>query len=252
MADIKLLNNLDHQNLRVKTEFSPELGDNVTSTLTFITEFAEVQKDYPILFRKDPESGDYQSVVLFGFIKAENLFLTAQNSAEQIYPGWGANYVPAALARGPFSIGLQKSMENGEEKVTPMIQIDVEHPKVNTEQGVAVFSSQGGNSPYLEQVINLLNIIGDGMRLNKAMFEAFEKYELMEEVTIEIDLENQDKHRINGFKTIHAEKLNALPGEALAELSQSGFLQAAYFAIASLSNIKKLIAKKNLKNRRAS
>lgn len=235
--------------LRVRPEYSVEFNDNVASTLTYITEYAEVQKNYPILFRKDPESGDYQSLALFGFIKDENLFLSDENSVFQAAPGWSANYIPAMIARGPFSIAYQKEMESGKAVVSPMIQVDLDHPKVSNDVGEKVFLEHGGNSQYLENVSAVLNKLRDGIALEKPMFNAFKQFELIETVTVDIDLINNAKHQISGFYTIDAEKLQALKGNELSELSKLGFLQAAYFAVASLSNLKKLI---EIKNRRLS
>ena len=39
------------------------------------TEFADVQREYPIFFRKDPATGEFMSIALLGFSKDENLFL---------------------------------------------------------------------------------------------------------------------------------------------------------------------------------
>lgn len=245
MSRNELLNNVTHKDLKVSPQFSKELGDNVASTVTFITEFLEVQKEYPILFRKEENSNEYQAIVLFGIQKDENLFLSLNQIEPQGYLGWNARYIPAAVARGPFTIGFQTQSVGGEEKKVPVVHIDMEHPKVSTEEGVSIFLGQGGNSPYLERVSDLLNLIRDGMSLNKAMFDAFEKYQLIEDVSIGIELNNQNKHQISGFYTIGAERLSSLSGEALEELSRMGFLQAAFFVVASMSNIKKLIDIKN-------
>lgn len=248
MSRIELLNNISHKNLRVNPVFSAELGDNIASTITFITEFAEVQKEYPILFRKDSEKDVYQAVVLFGVRKDENLFLDSVSTGYQKFSGWNATYIPAVVRRGPFSIGLHKKQEqSSEDVVEPLVHVDMDHPKISIGDGLRVFLEQGGNSPYLEHVIETLNLIRDGMNLNDAMFDVFERYELIEDVDINIELNNQEKHRLSGFKTINADKLSQLPGEALAELGRSGFLQAAYYVVASLSNIQKLI---DIKNRR--
>lgn len=51
MAKYALLNNIQHKDLRVITQFSATYGDNITSTLTFPTEFADIQKEYPIFFK---------------------------------------------------------------------------------------------------------------------------------------------------------------------------------------------------------
>lgn len=245
MPQIELLDNLTHKDLQVIPSYSAELGDNIASTITFITEFAEVQKEYPILFRKAPEDGEYQAVVLFGFQEAENLFLVKPDASWQRHLGWNAAYIPAVIARGPFSIGLQKQQQNSEEVVVPVIHVDTTHPKVTSEGGVNVFLSQGGNSPYLNRISSVLNLIRDGMRLNKPMFDAYQRHDLIEDVSIDIRLENNDKYKITGFKTINADKLQALSAEALAELSKSGFLQAAYFVVASLANIQRLVDEKN-------
>lgn len=247
MARIELLDNLSHKDLRINPSFSKELGDNIASTITFITEFAEVQKEYPILFRKDPEKDGYHAVVLFGIQKDENLFLGDSPNGYQKFAGWNAAYIPAVVMRGPFSIGLRKKQEQGSENIEPLVNIDIEHPKVGTDEGVRVFLEQGGNSGYLQHMINTLNLIRDGMNLNKLMFDAYLRYELLEDVDINVELGNQDKHKISGFKTINADRLNQLPGDALVELSRGGFLQAAYFVVASLSNIQKLIDIKNLR-----
>ena len=41
----------------------------------FPTEFAELQREYPIFLRKDHDNGDWQAVALLGFDQHENLFL---------------------------------------------------------------------------------------------------------------------------------------------------------------------------------
>jgi hypothetical protein len=85
------------------------------------TEFEAVQREYPILLRKDP-SGDYQAVALLGLDRDENLFLEGEN--------WrGTRYVPAVQQRGAFSIALQDSGDGSEP--TPMIHVDLDHPRVS-------------------------------------------------------------------------------------------------------------------------
>ena len=52
MSNTVLLNNLVHQHLKVITRFGAEFGDNISKALVFPTEFIELQKEYPILFRQ--------------------------------------------------------------------------------------------------------------------------------------------------------------------------------------------------------
>ena len=247
MQKIEILNNITHQHLSVNPVFSAELGDDVVSTVTFVTEFADVQKEYPILCRKAPDTGEYQAVVFFGFQKDENLFLADVDHASQKNLGWRAEYVPAVMARGPFSIGVQREIVNGEEVQKPVVHIDVNHAKAASEGGQQLFLKNGGHSPYLNHMAMVLDTINDGMYLTKLMFDAFNKYQLLEPVVLDVEFQNQDKIKITGFETINTEKLSQLNGEALEELNRAGFLQAAYFITASMSNVSKLIDWKNRK-----
>lgn len=247
MQKIELLNNITHEKLKVNARFASGLGDNIASTVTFLTEFSEVQKEYPILCRNDPETGEYQAVVFFGLQKNENLFLTEADPTSQKHVGWRAEYVPAVMARGPFSIGIQRETVNGAEVQKSVVNIDMKHPKASCDNGQELFLQNGGRSPYLNYIASILDTINDGIPLTKLMFDAFNKYELLEPVTLDIEFLNQDKLKINGFETINAEKLSRLNGEALEELNKSGFLQAAYFIVTSMSNVRKLIDWKNSK-----
>lgn len=249
MQKIEVLNNITHEHLRVNSTFAAELGDNVASTLTYITEFLDVQKEYPILCRKSPDTGEYQAIVFFGFQKDENLFLIKADPATQKNPGWSADYVPAVMARGPFSIGIQREIVNGTEIHNPIVHIDMNHPKASCENGQGLFLHNGGYSQYLSHISKVLDRLNDGIFLTRLMFDAFNKYQLLEDVTLDIEFQNLNKLKINGFQTINTERLSNLNGAALEELHKSGFLQAAYFIVSSMSNIGKLI---DLKNRKLS
>ena len=86
-----LLNNVDHAELRVVTRRGAEFGDGVNQALVFPTEFDALQREYPILFRRDA-NGEMQALALLGLDRDENLFLADGR--------WNARYVPAALERG--------------------------------------------------------------------------------------------------------------------------------------------------------
>ncbi|GAB4524283.1 MAG: SapC family protein [Amphiplicatus sp.] len=237
MTRTALLNNIDHAKLRVITRYAAEFGDNVNQTLVFPTEFEEVQREYPIFFRKD-ESGTFQSVALLGFEKGENLFLDEN--------GWNARYVPAAQARGPFSIALRRSDEAGAPP-EPMIHVDLDHPRISETEGEPVFLPHGGNSPYLERVAQALRVIHRGVETSKSMFAAFEACGLIEPVTVEVRLSDTEKVTIPNRFTISRERLQRLSGEKLETLHKSGFFYAAFMALASLGNVSRLIELKNRK-----
>lgn len=236
MPRYELLNNVTHQDLRVLARYGADLGDDVASVLTFPTEYADVQREYPIFFRKDAATGEYQSIALLGFEKGENLFLEGDR--------WNASYIPAMIARGPFLIGFQERQEGGDLRKEPVIHVDLDNPRVSRTEGVPVFLSGGGNSPYLDHVAMVLRGINEGIEISRAMFATFAELDLIEPVEVEAKLSDERTYKLAGLHTINQQKLRALDRDALYRLHQSGFLQGAYLAMSSVGNVKKLMAMK--------
>jgi hypothetical protein len=237
MATYVLLNNIEHKDLKVINRKSASFGDNVRGVITFPTEFRDVQSEYPIFFQKEENTGQFQAVAMFGFEEDQNLFLDEA--------GWHASYIPAVIARGPFLIGFQTEQQNGETVRTPVVHIDMDSPRISQTEGEAVFLPHGGNSNYLEQISRVLLTIHAGLDASKAMFDVFTQLDLIEPFTISIELNNGQNYQLAGNYTINEEKLYNLDSETLALLNNTGYLFSAYMVVASMSNVKKLIAKRN-------
>ena len=71
------------------------------------------------------------------------------------------------------------------------------------------------------------------------------KYDLIESFTLRVELNDGTQNQLQGFYTINEDKLNGLSSEAVCEIMSSGYLQAAYMVIASMSNFRSLIERKN-------
>lgn len=233
-----LLNSNDHKDLRIITKRAAALGDDVMSAVTFPGEFRHLQAHYPIFFQKHPQTGEFQPLAMFGFRQGENLFLDDD--------GWDATYVPLTVERQPFLIGRQQA--GGDRKM--VINIDMDSPRVSSSEGEPVFLGHGGPSEYLARINSILGAIHQGMESNRPFIEALLANELLESFTLDVELEDGTKFRVAGFYTIHEEKLDGLGGEALAALNRDGWLKAVYMAVASLSNIRNLIERKNAVPRR--
>lgn len=229
MPNPVLLNNVDHKSLRVITRRGAEFGDNAMLALTFPAEFRDLQAHYPIVFRKSPDGASFEPVVLFGFHEGENLFLGAQ--------GWEASYVPLAIERQPFLIGIS----NGE----PMVHVDLASPRVSQTEGEEVFLTHGGNSEYLERMNSTLLAIYQGLQSTPAFIGALLEHSLLESFVFDIELDDGSQNRLAGLYTINEDKLAALDAEAVGRLHTGGHLQAIYMALASLSNFRALIERKN-------
>jgi len=236
MARYELLNNVAHKDLRVATGFGRQFGDEVGMVPAFPSEYAELQREYPIFFRKDQQTGQWQSVALLGFEQRENLFLQDDR--------WNAAYLPGAVAKGPFLIGFQEQRIEGELRQEPVMHVDLDHPRVNGAEGETVFLPQGGNSPYLEHIASVLRGIRDGTEFGAAMFSAFDSMGLIQPVHLDVQLDERHRVNVNGLYGIDREKLTTLDAESLLRLNQAGFLEGAYLVLASLHNMRRLMAEK--------
>lgn len=234
MPNIQLVTTVDHKNTRIITRKSKELGDGVMSAATFPLEFRNLQSHYPILFQKGADNERFNAVALFGFEDGENLFLDAK--------GWNATYIPLMMRRQPFHIGLQKGPS---EDTTRVMQINMDSPRVSEVEGERLFLDQGGNTEFLEQMAVLLETIHLWNEQGKQFDEVLVELDLLEPVTFDITLENGRQSQLLGFYTINEEKLKALPGEMLERLNNMDYLMPIYMAIASLSNIAKLLQLKS-------
>lgn len=235
MARYELLNNVTHKDLRVATGFGSQFGDDVGMVPAFASEFAELQREYPIFFRKD-EAGEWQSVALLGFDQRENLYLHGGR--------WNAAYLPGAAAKGPFLIGFQEQRIDGQLRQEPVMHVDLDHPRVRDGEGERVFLPQGGNSPYLDHVAGVLRGIRDGVAFGTGMFQAFDEMGLIQPVNLDVQLDDRHHISVGGLHGIDREKLAALDGPSLARLNGARYLEGAYLVLASLHNMRRLMAEK--------
>lgn len=239
MTNHVLLNNVDHKDLKVITTRSAEYGDNKQCAITFSWEFRSIQAHYPIFFTKDGGDGEFAAVAMFGFEDKENLFLNES--------GWDATYIPLSIRREPFLIGYQQSAEAGGSERQPVIHVDMDSPRVSDSEGEAVFLSHGGISEYLEQTNSILNTINEGYPAHQRFIKELLEHDLLEPFALDVELNDGSQNRMMGFHTINEDALYELGGNVLAGLNEKGFLLPIYMAVASLSNIRDLIDRKNAK-----
>jgi hypothetical protein len=229
------LNNIDHRDLRIVTERGTAWGDAVMSAATFPAEFRNVQAYYPIVFQKTADGG-VQPVALFGFRPGQNLFLDDA--------GWDAHYVPLAIERQPFLIGVSVDGE-------AMVHIDLDSPRVGRERGEALFRTHGGTTEYLDRMASTLQALHAGLETTPAFVDALRRHDLLESFVLDVESGDGTQHRFAGFSTIHEERLARLDGEALACLHGAGHLEAIYMVLASQSRFRDLIERARRTHARA-
>lgn len=232
MTTVARLDNVQHAALRLRRGHGARFGEAVNQVAVFASEFAQVQREYPILFARTPE-GALQAVAILGFDRDENLFLDGER--------WDAAYVPALLRHRPFSLGAV----DGEQVVC----VDLADARVaaDGEDGEPVFKTHGGNAPALDAALDALRALQAGAAAAAAMSALFDALGLVEPVRLQVQF---DEHRgvdFDGYQALVPEKIAALDDAALGRLNKAGLLDAAVFAAASLGTMPRLIARKQRK-----
>ena len=235
MSSHEILTFEAHRDLRVRTERSAELGDAVMSCLTVPYEFRQVQNEYPILFRLNVERGNFTALAIFGLETGENLFLDGGK--------WDARYRPLAMEIQPFLIGQQADGQ-GEKQV----HVDLGSSRIGREEGIRVFDEHGRPTPFLEGIAERLGELDEGYRASADFFDALRRHDLLEPMTLDVTLDDGSSNRLVGYHVINEERLRSLDEAALGELHADGHLMPIFMAVASLSNLSALIARKNRRN----
>ncbi len=237
MSNHAILTAETHRDLRVRTERSPDLGDGVMCCLTTPAEFRQVQNEYPILFRRNPDRDSFAAYAMFGFESDENLFLDGDR--------WDARYRPLAIDIQPFLIGRSAPGGSDGGSSDKQVHIDMASPRIAAGEGIRVFDETGRPTPYLETMAEKLGALDAGYEQNDAFMAALVRYDLLEPMALDITLDDESTNRLVGFHVVDEDRLQALDADEIADLQRSGHLMPIFMALASLSNIGALVARKN-------
>lgn len=221
-----------HRGLRIRAERDAGLGDAVMSCVVVPNEFRQVQNEYPILFRLNPERDSFTALALFGFEPGENLFLDGAR--------WDARHRPLAMDIQPFLIGRQSGGAGDKQ-----VHVDMASPRIARDEGMRVFDEDGRPTPYLETIAEQLGALDAGLQDSGAFLDALRRYELLEPLTLEVTLDNGSINRLVGFHVIDEDRLRQLDAAALGDLHAADHLMPIFMALASLANFSGLIARKN-------
>ena len=239
MSNPVLLSSTNHKNLRVKNEPAPASFSLRNSSIV-MQEFPHLALEYPLLFTKNMDTGSFVCVSVFGFDEGENLFVENDQ--------WNALYTPLNIKRQPFMVGTQnKPGDDQPQESEHVVLIDEADPRVQEQDGEALFNERGFPTPYLEKMTSMLKALKDGFADTKLFIDKLLELDLIAPTTLKIELINQEQRHIQGFYSIDEGKLQSLSGETIAELHSLNYLKPIYAILTSFGHIYSLIDKKNKK-----
>lgn len=220
------VNRDQHRSLRVKASGQHlAFARETNSLLMAVTELPLAALDLPCVF---VASGDQHTMVsVVGLRDKENLYIDAEGR-------WDPHsYLPAFIRRYPFVLAEQP----GSDQLT--VCVDEAFDGLNSDDGEALFTAEGKDTPYLQQLQKFLLDFHNDMQRTTQFAKRLNELGLLVERNIDFKLGEQHLN-LNGFKVVDEDKLRQLAPEVVQELFTSGALGWIHAHLLSLNNVSKL------------
>ncbi|GAA0813893.1 hypothetical protein GCM10009111_09910 [Colwellia asteriadis] len=227
------LNNKLHANVKIKKNNNVSRFKEQQLIPVTVQDFIPLSTEFPIVFVKNEETGQFISVAMMGIRSGVNLYCQDEK--------WSCAVAPLGFHNAPFS--LIQTNENSDEVV---VCIDEKSVFVNTETGDALFDEQGEQTEFLKQRTQALLSVAEFTEQTQAIIDIFAKKRLLASKQLNVKLTSeQEPFLLNGIYLIDEKALNALSTEEFEDLRTKGLLPLIYAHLASLHQITRLTIKQN-------
>ncbi|WP_105103567.1 SapC family protein [Microbulbifer pacificus] len=189
-------------------------------------EFARLSAEYPIVFVKNSDTGQFQSVALMGLKVGENLFVDGDK--------WNGVFVPGAVRNHPFVLAPA-----GENKDRLMVGLIENSPVVGEAEGNALFTESGEESEYLKAKKEALVGYLESDQMTKAFITILAEKDLLTTQNVAINA-GEEKINLSGIYMVDEKKLGELSEEDFADFRKRGFLAPLYAQLGSLHQFSRL------------
>jgi hypothetical protein len=226
---LELLDGVKHRNIKIDTSLVDVPHNHMNTANVIVGELATLVHEYPIFMTKNPNTGQFLFTALLGIVSGENLFIKNNK--------WQARYLPLDVIRRPFQAMLAEegNFSGGR------IAIDLANPQVQLQQGENLFDEKGEPSEYLKRIQNTFAQLMGSSEQNKAVLDGLYKYNLIESVSLSLDLGGESPTQMNGLFTINKDNLAKLSGDDLEACHTQGLLQVCHLIMSSGAHVEKLI-----------
>ncbi|MCL5041123.1 MAG: SapC family protein [Gammaproteobacteria bacterium] len=219
--DIKALNRDEHKGLKLKSS-----GDCAFAADTHLVplaglEFFQAARSYPIVFIGEGES--ISPIALLGLLEGQNSYL--QDDMQ-----WRANtYVPAFIRRYPFVLA-----QGDNDSFT--VCLDEAYTGWNQQEGRELFTAEGENSDYLNEMIQFMQNFTVEMQRTRAFVARLQELELLVPRTLKLTHTSGENFVLRDFMAVDEDKFLKLEDEQVLSLNKEGFLGWVYAHLMSLGN----------------
>lgn len=232
MTNIQILDKAQHTELCVNNTLSFEHVQNANLVPLVVDEFIYAAVNFPIVFVKDPTTGEFRSVGLVGLEQGENLIFNRHGSL--------STYIPASVYRYPFSAVINEEAGN----LSLCVDMD---SKLVGEQGERLFHPSGEPTEFTIKKINDLSKLMKQEAKTYQFIDFLFKKGLIEPVEIKLNFEGGNS-ALGGLYRVNQTALNNLDDETIVFIQRNNYFGFIHAHLLSFGHIQRLIDIK-LKNR---
>jgi hypothetical protein len=224
-----------HRDLRLKfgTSVVSRLAPH-SSFMVTVGEFAEVAREYPILFVTVPPDAQGRAqvtpVAVFGLVARENLFVKDGV--------WQGLYIPAMLRAYPFTMARVE----GTERLA--VVFDNSWEGFSRTEGAPLFDEKGEATEVLSNAHKFVQEIENDVERTRLAGLRLLELKLLKPMRFDATLGNGEKLSVDGFLTIDDEAFAKLSDKTLGELHRNGLLYVLHAHKLSLNNMRHLVERR--------
>jgi hypothetical protein len=233
MTTLTPLNAQQHSQLKVANSTDYSRFSNEQLIPVVIQEMPALASQFPIVFVKNSETGQFLPVAIMGCKNGVNLYCQDKQ--------WDSPVTPMGFANYPFKLAAKSEQEQ-----EFMVCIELTSPLVNETNGQALFLDNGEKSEYLSQKSDALVDSAQMSQQTQKVSKMFADRRLFVSKQLTLKLAGDDiPVQLDGIFLIDEKALNALSSEDFEELRTMGLLPSIYAHLASLNQIARLVLKHN-------
>jgi hypothetical protein len=202
-------------------------------------EFYALATQFPLIFVRNSNTGDFVPAALMGLSKGKNLFCQQ--------PQWQAAFVPTSFTLAPLSVHRLQPDSN-----EAVIAIDEKSNLLSESVGEPLFQADGDYTAYLQKRIDhVVNVTRQSLQA-LALCRFLAEKKLFRSRTLNFQYsDTSPKYELEGVFVIDEEALEKLGDEEFLELRRRGLLPLIYSHLTSLHQLSRLLRLQHQSDRQA-
>lgn len=233
--NIQALNTQAHRDWAVKVD-SYDFTSGLTSSPVLATEIPYAASEYAVIFSAPNQDGEHTPLAVLGIQQGENLMLRDDGQMD-------AAYIPAFIRRYPFVFAGDAENKN----LTLCVDEDSKALVKDGSEGQRLFDDNGEQTEYLKEVLKFLQDYQMRAEMTRTFCKKLAELDLLAPMQANIEFKGNTEANtsLKGFYAVKREKLKELSDEQALDLFKKDGLELIYAHLQSLSNLNRLIERKN-------